>query len=160
MDTEKDKNRIDRRQFLRRAAVAGAAAAWTAPVVKTIVGTPAFAQGVSGSPKDLSYVVVFYTCTDSPGVCAIKWDLDTGGTEVGDFAMPLCGDRSGGVCGDPSHFTISSGGGSATVCLSEAGVAAGCSISSGVAKCGNDPNLGCVGGVGSGSCLSFSGCGV
>ncbi len=85
METEKERDGFDRRQFLREAAVAGAAAAWTAPVVKTVIGTPAFAQGVSGTPKDegkdLSYVVVFYSCADSPGeTCAVKWDIDTGGS--------------------------------------------------------------------------------
>ena len=46
METEKERDGFDRRQFLRRAAVAGAAAAWAAPVVKTVVGTPAFASNV------------------------------------------------------------------------------------------------------------------
>lgn len=167
METEKELDGFDRRQFLRRAAVAGAAAAWTAPVVKSVIGTPAFAQGVSGTPKeegkDLSYVVVFYTCEDSPGeTCAVKWDLDTGAAEAGDFSIPECGDRSGGTCGDPAHFTFSGGGTSASVCLSEAGIAAGCSISGGMAKCGSSQSTSnpCVAGQGGGNCISFSGCGT
>src|SRR4029077_5523500 len=83
---EKERDGFDRRQFLRRAAVAGAAAAWAAPVVKTVVGTPAFASNVTGSPKDLSYVVVFYSCGGES--CAVKWDMDTGGAEIGNFNMP------------------------------------------------------------------------
>jgi hypothetical protein len=160
MVSENKAKQIDRRQFMRRAAVAGAAAAWTAPVVKTIVGTPAFAQEAAGSPKDLSYVVVFYTYPESPGQCAIKWDIDSGSVETGDFALPLCGDRSGGQCGDASHFNFSANGASAQVCPSEAGIALGVVLGGGVAKCGNDSSTGCVGGVQSGNCLVFTGCGV
>ena len=159
---EKTPSGIDRRQFLRRAAAAGAVGAWSAPIIQTITSTPAFAQGASGTPKDLSYIAVWYTCLDSPGeTCAVKWNLDGGGAEVGDFFLPLCGDtRSGGTCGDPSHFILSGQGQQFTVCLSDAGVAAGCSISSGIGKCGNDPETGCVSGVGDSGCLTFSGCGV
>ena len=39
---------VDRRQFLRRAAVAGAVA-WAVPVIQTVAATPAFAQS-AGSP--------------------------------------------------------------------------------------------------------------
>ena len=113
METEKERDGFDRRQFLRRAAVAGAAAAWAAPVVKTVVGTPAFASNVTGSPKDLSYVAVFYSCGGQS--CAVKWDMDTGGAETGNFAMPDCGASTGLSCGDPSLFTLSGGGGSMTV---------------------------------------------
>lgn len=163
-----DRGGIDRRRFLQRAAMAGAAAAWTAPLVKTISGTPAFAQGVSGTPppqegKDLSYVVVFYTCAESPNeTCAVKWDVESGGAEAGDFSIPECGDRSGGTCGDPAHFTFSGSGTSASVCLSEAGIAAGCSITSGMAKCGSIHSTSnpCVSGQGGGNCMSFSGCGT
>jgi hypothetical protein len=168
MGTEKERDGFDRRQFLRRAAVAGAAAAWTAPVVKSVIGTPAFAQGVSGTPKDegkdLSYVVVFYTCTDTPPgeYCAVKWDIDTGAEEVGDFSIPECGDRSGGTCGDPDHFIFSGNGTSASVSLSEAGMVAGCSIYQGMAKCGSSQSTSnpCVPGVGGGNFMSFSGCGT
>jgi hypothetical protein len=51
MTTEDPGNGIGRRRFLRKAAVAGAAAAWATPVVNTITASPAFAQ-VGGSPKD------------------------------------------------------------------------------------------------------------
>ena len=162
MATE-EKRGLDRRQFLRKAAATGAAVAWTAPVVKTITGTPAFAQSTSGSPQfqDLSYVVVFYTCADHPGETgAVKWDIG-GGVETGNFNMPDCGGFSGGTFGDPSHFAFSSSGTTASVCLSEAGIAAGCSITSGVAKCGSGQSTTntCVSGTGGGNCMSFSGCG-
>jgi hypothetical protein len=40
---------MNRRDFLRRAAVTGAAAAWAAPVVQTIAANPAWAQS-NGTP--------------------------------------------------------------------------------------------------------------
>lgn len=46
----RDLKELDRRAFLRRAAVTGAAAAWAAPVVQSIAATPAFAQTAGGSP--------------------------------------------------------------------------------------------------------------
>jgi hypothetical protein len=49
-DKEKDRKEIDRRTFLRRAALTGAATAWVAPVVQSIAATPAFAQTVGGTP--------------------------------------------------------------------------------------------------------------
>ncbi|HEV2755714.1 MAG TPA: twin-arginine translocation signal domain-containing protein [Actinomycetota bacterium] len=39
-----DKKSLERRDFLRKAALTGAAAAWAAPVVQTVAATPAFAQ--------------------------------------------------------------------------------------------------------------------
>jgi hypothetical protein len=160
METEKERDGFDRRQFLRRAAVAGAAAAWAAPVVKTVVGTPAFAKNVTGSPKDLSYVAVFYSCGDQ--ACAVKWDMDTGGTEVGNFNMPDCGGFSGLSCGDPSLFSLTGGGSSMTVCLTQAAIDAGCTITSGVAKAGSFQSTSnpCGTGAVSGNCISFSGVGT
>ncbi|HEY9379578.1 MAG TPA: twin-arginine translocation signal domain-containing protein [Jiangellaceae bacterium] len=162
METEKERDGFDRRQFLRRAAVAGAAAAWAAPVIKTVVGTPAFAKNVTGSPKDLSYVAVFYSCGGE--TCAVKWDMDTGVPETGNFNMPDCGGFSGASCGDPALFNLSSGGSSATVCLTQEAFDGGCRITSGVAKAGSFQSTSnpCAGGAVSedGSCISFSGVGT
>jgi hypothetical protein len=44
---------MDRRTFLRRAAVTGAAAAWATPVVQTITARPAWAS--AGSPAECHY---------------------------------------------------------------------------------------------------------
>ena len=110
METEKERDGFDRRQFLRRAAVAGAAAAWTAPVVKSIIGTPAFATNVTGSPKDLSYVAVFYTSDGQAG--AVKWDLDTGVPES--RQLQHAGMRrflGRASTGDPSTSSVLSGSG-------------------------------------------------
>jgi hypothetical protein len=46
---EKKGSGLNRRDFLRRAAITGAAAAWAAPVIHTIAATPAFAQ-TNGTP--------------------------------------------------------------------------------------------------------------
>lgn len=40
---------LDRREFLRRAAIGTAAAAWAAPVIQSVAATPAYAQS-QGSP--------------------------------------------------------------------------------------------------------------
>jgi hypothetical protein len=45
-----DKSGLDRREFLRRAAVTTAAAAWAAPVIQTVSASPAFAQ-TNGTPQ-------------------------------------------------------------------------------------------------------------
>ena len=46
---------FDRRTFLRRAALTGAAAAWAAPVIQTVAARPAFAQ--TGSPSECRHSV-------------------------------------------------------------------------------------------------------
>ena len=136
MGTDKERDGFDRRQFLRRAAVAGAAAAWATPVVKTIVGTPAFATDVTGSPKDLSYIVVFYSCNSQPE-CAVKWDMNSGVPETANFNMPDCGGFSNATCGDPNIFEVSGGGSAAMVCLTPEAFDEGCRITRGFAKAGS-----------------------
>ena len=54
MDEEQERRGLDRRTFLRRAAMAGAAAAWAAPVIQMVTARPAFAQTSSA-----------FTCTHS-----------------------------------------------------------------------------------------------
>jgi hypothetical protein len=41
--TEKDRNELHRREFLRKAAITGAVA-WAVPVVQSVAASPAFAQ--------------------------------------------------------------------------------------------------------------------
>jgi hypothetical protein len=159
MGNDRSRSEFDRRQFIRRAAVAGAAAAWTAPVVKSVIGTPAFATNVSGSPKDLSYIVVFYTCNGQAG--AVKWNIG-GGVETGNFNRPDCGGFTGVSSGDPSLFTLSGGGSSMTVCLTQAAIDAGCTITSGQAKAGTSQSTSnpCGNFAPSGNCISFGGLGT
>jgi hypothetical protein len=52
---EEERRGIDRRTFLRRAAVTGAAAAWAAPVIQTIAARPAFAT--NGTPAECRHSV-------------------------------------------------------------------------------------------------------
>jgi hypothetical protein len=163
METEKERDGFDRRQFLRRAAVAGAAAAWAAPVVKTVVGTPAFAKNVTGSPKDLSYVVVFYTCDDGVTTCAVKWDLDTDVAEAGNFATPDCGAGVSGLCGTPGDFVPPGDGSAVTVCLTQEAFDRGCRITDGFAKAGSSqstPNPCGPATSNDGRCISFIGVGL
>lgn len=47
---EKRQKELDRRTFLRRAALTGLATAWVAPAVQSIAATPAFAQTVGRTP--------------------------------------------------------------------------------------------------------------
>jgi len=47
---EKQQKELDRRTFLRRAALTGLATAWVAPAVQSIAATPAFAQTVGQTP--------------------------------------------------------------------------------------------------------------
>lgn len=49
-ELEKDPKELNRRAFLRRAALTGVATAWVAPVVQSIAATPAFAQTVGATP--------------------------------------------------------------------------------------------------------------
>ena len=49
-ELEKDPKELNRRAFLRRAALTGVATAWVAPVVQSIAATPAFAQTVGQTP--------------------------------------------------------------------------------------------------------------
>lgn len=44
-----ERKALDRREFLRRAAMTGATAMWAAPMIQTIAATPGFAQS-TGSP--------------------------------------------------------------------------------------------------------------
>jgi hypothetical protein len=47
------KKGMDRRTFLRRAAVTGAAAAWATPIIQTVTARPAFAA--NGTPVECSH---------------------------------------------------------------------------------------------------------
>jgi len=45
-----DPKGMERREFLRKAAITGATAAWAAPLIQTVAATPAFAQ-TAGTPQ-------------------------------------------------------------------------------------------------------------
>jgi hypothetical protein len=60
------KKGMNRRTFLRRAAVTGAAAAWATPVIQTITARPAFA---SGTPAECGH-----SFGQAPGTCPERLD--------------------------------------------------------------------------------------
>jgi len=72
---------MDRRTFLRRAAVTGAAAAWAAPVIQTVTARPAFATG-NGTPF----------CGHSVGASV--------GTDCSEGAMGACKFACKGTCAE------------------------------------------------------------
>ena len=78
---EEPKSGFDRRTFLRRAAVTGAAAAWAAPVVQTVMARPAFAVGAGTA-----------FCGHSVG--------PSGGTDCSEGAMGACKFACNGTCAD------------------------------------------------------------
>ncbi len=51
--SNRDREDLNRRDFLRKAALTTAAAAWAAPVIQTVAATPAFAQA-QGTPPPTS----------------------------------------------------------------------------------------------------------
>jgi len=86
---------FNRRQFLRRAAVTTATAAWAAPVIQTIAARPAYA----GTPV---------VCDHSGciGACATSGDTATCGGPPGQVCMAACGQfgcgGGGQICSDPA----------------------------------------------------------
>lgn len=109
---------LDRRQFIRRAAVTTAAAAWAAPMIQTVAASPAFA-GTNGTPAPEG---CFHSdaqsncmdaCTSQPGCTG---DLCDG---LGNDPNPgpcgaFCNIRPGNACCNPelcdaSKFNCSTG---------------------------------------------------
>ena len=87
---------LNRRQFLRRAAVTTATAAWAAPVIQTIAARPAYA----GTPV---------VCDHSGciGACATSGNKQTCGGPPGTVCAAACestfGCGNGGeICSDPA----------------------------------------------------------
>lgn len=123
-----DKKSLERREFLRKAAVTGAAAAWAAPIVQTVAATPAFAQ-TTGTPAGggcFHSVGVNGGCMgacggkcggnqcggqQNPGPCTLRCPPGTGNDN------PCC---NPGLC-DPNNFVCSTSGGTATYTGSLAG---------------------------------------
>ncbi|HXF57741.1 MAG TPA: twin-arginine translocation signal domain-containing protein [Actinomycetota bacterium] len=124
MDEDLERPGLNRREFLRRAAATGAAVAWAAPLVRTIVATPAYAQTV-GTPTACFHSVggrdgggCMSACTQSgctgdacdgtdadpnqpggQGPCQLYCPVGEGGDN------PCC---NPGLC-DPNNFTCEGG---------------------------------------------------
>ncbi|HWC14337.1 MAG TPA: twin-arginine translocation signal domain-containing protein [Actinomycetota bacterium] len=110
---------IERRDFLRKAAATGAAAAWAAPIVNTIAATPAFAQ-TGGTPSQGGCFHSLGMNGGCMGACGGK----CGGNQCGGsggVCTTYCPPGSGndnpccnpGLC-EPGNFQCSTTGGTAT----------------------------------------------
>jgi hypothetical protein len=77
---DEEKKGMDRRQFLRRAAVTTAAAAWAAPVIQTVTASPAFA----GTPEVCDHSACI-------GACAASGNANTCGGPPGTLCATACG---------------------------------------------------------------------
>jgi hypothetical protein len=87
---ESDRRELDRRAFLRRAAVTGLVTAWAAPTVQSIAATPAFAQVNGGTP--------------APGDCFHSEGGETGEGCIGACTAAGCtGEACDGVDPDPCN---------------------------------------------------------
>ena len=110
---------IRRREFLKRAALTGAAAAWTVPIVQTIGASPAFAT--TGSPCGPHNCFYDEGCNRGcMGACGKKCGSKQCGNKAGPCFVyckrwcqihgfkgsPCC---NPGLC-DPRHFTCASTG--------------------------------------------------
>lgn len=115
MSTE-DKKSLERREFLRKAAVTGAAAAWAAPLVQTVAATPAFAQS-QGTPAGGGCFHSIGLNAGCKGACTQKCT----GNQCNDLCNKYCPPGSGSdnpccnaeLC-DPNKFVCSAGAATAT----------------------------------------------
>jgi hypothetical protein len=82
-----DKKEFDRREFLRKAAIAGAVAAWAAPVVQTVAATPAFAQ-TAGSAAPCDHSACVAACNTNATCRGIH--TETGGNWCNFRCKQLC----------------------------------------------------------------------
>lgn len=97
-----ERKSVDRREFLRKAAITGAAAAWAAPVIQTVAATPAFAQ-TAGTPA---------VCDHSACVAACNTNANCRGERSPDGSGNLCEFRCRNCCppGSPCSATLTASG--------------------------------------------------
>jgi hypothetical protein len=116
---------LDRREFLRRAAVTTAAAAWAAPVIQTVSASPAFAQ-TNGTPQPGCFHSITEgkpngcmetckaqddICGPPDGVCAVICNAACGGdlpenSCPPDYCDPECWGCDTSVGGDPTKVVF------------------------------------------------------
>jgi len=72
-----ERKSVDRREFLRKAAITGAAAAWAAPVIQTVAATPAFAQ-TAGTPAVCDHSACVAACNTNETCRGEKSPISTG----------------------------------------------------------------------------------
>ncbi|TMK22396.1 MAG: twin-arginine translocation signal domain-containing protein [Actinobacteria bacterium] len=127
-----EKKSFDRREFLRKAAITGATAAWAVPVIQTVAATPAFAQ-TAGTPCPPGGCGQSSGCN---GGCmpACSDGAGCGGNQCGQNTNGPCwvwchNPGNGNICCNvglcnPANFTCSNSGGAATYTGSLAGCGA------------------------------------
>jgi hypothetical protein len=100
-----DSRGMERREFLRKAAITGATAAWAAPLIQTVAATPAFAQTAG---------------TGQPGTCHHSIGGDTGEGCMG--ACQASGSGCGSACNRQCNTLcpVQPGGGDDRQCTSTA----------------------------------------
>src|ERR687892_2332746 len=79
---DNERNELNRREFLRKAAITGAVA-WAVPVIQSVAATPAYAQA-QGTP----------TCVHSPAAAGIPSCKGA----CGQAGQAQCGKDCGGGC--------------------------------------------------------------
>lgn len=85
---------MERREFLRKAAITGATAAWAAPLVQTVAATPAFAQtGGTPSPGGCHHSIGGDTGEGCMGACQ-----ESGQRDTGRGCGPECQQQCDGLC--------------------------------------------------------------
>ncbi|MGH2701404.1 MAG: twin-arginine translocation signal domain-containing protein [Actinomycetota bacterium] len=74
-----DQKGMERREFLRKAAITGATAAWAAPLIQTVAATPAFAQTAgTGQPGSCHHSIGGDTGEGCMGACQASGQRDLG----------------------------------------------------------------------------------
>jgi hypothetical protein len=133
-----ESNGLDRRTFLRRAALTGAAAAWAAPVIQTVAARPAWAAGtpvdckhsigawftggVQQAPDDAADGGCMQACKNATGSVSLVNDNSDPCAQVCDAACPNVPNSDDRTCLDGSfcesdNFTVENfGGGDRKVC--------------------------------------------
>jgi hypothetical protein len=108
-EEEEVKGGLNRRQFIRRAAVTGAAVAWAVPVIQTVTASPASAQTLG----DFSACNGACNGTANKGTCTgVTGGTFAPNTGCQSICAALCG-GPGGICCtpdalDPSKFCVGS----------------------------------------------------
>ncbi|HJQ91899.1 MAG TPA: hypothetical protein VJ950_09340 [Acidimicrobiia bacterium] len=131
---------ITRRDLLRRGAVLGGAVIWATPVVQTLGMGRAFAQTASPTGKDISYMVISWTC----GEDKLHTKLNkNGASEAGatpDCEMTLDGSVAANL---PAWVSVGAANGSCvSVTVDSSLLTAGCTIGRILLKAGSDESTG------------------
>lgn len=90
---DNERNELNRREFLRKAAITGAVA-WAIPVVQSVAATPAYANH-TGTPQDCQHSIGGDSGEGCMGACQASSPGGCG---------PLCQQECGPACDCPGNF--------------------------------------------------------